>query len=67
MNYWLYWNTSGDLRLPKPVLFPLGGLLFSIYICIMNIMPIRQIDHPFIPLCFHWRQRQKLPYFIYKA
>ena len=31
--------------------------IFEFYIYIMNILPIRQIDHAFIPLFFHWSGR----------
>jgi hypothetical protein len=29
-------------------------LVFDFYFIFMNLLPIRQIDHPFIPLSFHW-------------
>jgi hypothetical protein len=31
--------------------------IFKFYNYIVNILPIRQIDHAFIPLFFHWSGR----------
>jgi hypothetical protein len=60
---------SGRPFLPgaRPAQFRVCGLFYLFSICIVDIMPIRQIDHPFIPFHFHWRLRQILPCSVYKA
>ena len=62
-----YWFGPVSCATCYQKLFPACGLFSLFYICILYIIPIRQIDHPFIPLCFHWRLRQILPCSIYNA